>query len=473
MQPFVLYNSEQRKKVEFVPRVDGQIDMYVCGMTVYDYCHIGHARVMVAFDYIIRFLRSQGWKVKYVRNITDIDDKIIKRANENGESITALTDRFIQAMNEDAENLGCLAPDEAPRATDYIDQMQNMIGNLVDKGTAYPASNGDVYFQVEKFAKYGRLSGRKLEDMQAGASERVDVEVEKKHPFDFVLWKHAKENEPAWPSPWGKGRPGWHIECSAMSTCCLGNHFDIHGGGSDLMFPHHENEITQSEASTGEQYVNYWMHVGFINVDGEKMSKSLGNFFTIRDVMEKFHPEVIRYFIVSSHYRSPVNFSDVALKEAKTALSRFYHSFKAYQAVYGDKLLETLDDTLVERFNTAMRDDFNTAEAIAVLFEVNKELNRAVKEENAEQAAIFYATLRHLTNILGLVQHNVDEFLKSDIGQDALGLSEEQIEDLIQQRKDAKKDKNFARADEIRQSLLDQGVVLEDTRQGTVWRRAD
>ncbi|WP_168414647.1 cysteine--tRNA ligase [Acinetobacter indicus] len=473
MQPFVLYNSEQRKKVEFVPRVDGQIDMYVCGMTVYDYCHIGHARVMVAFDYIIRFLRSQGWKVKYVRNITDIDDKIIKRANENGESITALTDRFIQAMNEDAENIGCLAPDEAPRATDYIDQMQNMIGNLVDKGTAYPASNGDVYFQVEKFAKYGRLSGRKLEDMQAGASERVDVEVEKKHPFDFVLWKHAKENEPAWPSPWGKGRPGWHIECSAMSTCCLGNHFDIHGGGSDLMFPHHENEIAQSEASTGEQYVNYWMHVGFINVDGEKMSKSLGNFFTIRDVMEKFHPEVIRYFIVSSHYRSPVNFSDVALKEAKTALSRFYHSFKAYQAVYGDKLVETLDDTLVERFNTAMRDDFNTAEAIAVLFEVNKELNRAVKEENAEQAAIFYATLRHLTNILGLVQHNVDEFLKSDIGQDALGLSEEQIEDLIQQRKDAKKDKNFARADEIRQSLLEQGVVLEDTRQGTVWRRAD
>ena len=432
MQPFVLYNSEQRKKVEFVPRVEGHIDMYVCGMTVYDYCHIGHARVMVAFDYIIRFLRSQGWSVKYVRNITDIDDKIIKRANENGESITQLTDRFIQAMNEDAENLGCLHPDEAPRATDYIDQMQSMIGNLVEKGTAYPSANGDVYFQVEKFAKYGRLSGRKLEDMQAGASERVDVEVEKKHPFDFVLWKHAKENEPAWASPWGKGRPGWHIECSAMSTCCLGNHFDIHGGGSDLMFPHHENEIAQSEASTGEQYVNYWMHVGFINVDGEKMSKSLGNFFTIRDVMDKFHPEVIRYFIVSSHYRSPVNFSDVALKEAKTALSRFYHSFKAYQQVYGDTQVDTLDETLLERFNSAMRDDFNTAEAIAVLFEVNKELNRAVKEQQAEQAAIYYATLRHLTNILGLVQHNVEEFLKSDIGQEALALSEEQIEDLIQ-----------------------------------------
>ena len=473
MQPFVLYNSEQRKKVEFVPRKEGHIDMYVCGMTVYDYCHIGHARVMVAFDYIIRFLRSQGWNVKYVRNITDIDDKIIKRANENDESITALTDRFIQAMNEDAENLGCLHPDEAPRATEYIDQMQSMIGNLVNKGTAYPSANGDVYFEVEKFNKYGRLSGRKLEDMQAGASDRVDVEVEKKHPFDFVLWKHAKENEPSWASPWGNGRPGWHIECSAMSTCCLGNHFDIHGGGSDLMFPHHENEIAQSEASTGEQYVNYWMHVGFINVDGEKMSKSLGNFFTIRDVMHKFHPEVIRYFIVSSHYRSPVNFSDVALKEAKTALSRFYHSFKAYQAVYGEKTVENLAETLVERFNSAMRDDFNTAEAIAVLFEINKALNTAVKEEQAEQAAVYYSTLRHLTNILGLVQHNVDEFLKSDIGQEALGLSEDQIEDLIQQRKDAKKEKNFARADEIRQLLLDQAVVLEDTRQGTVWRRAD
>ncbi len=473
MQPFVLYNSEQRKKVEFVPRKEGHIDMYVCGMTVYDYCHIGHARVMVAFDYIIRFLRSQGWNVKYVRNITDIDDKIIARANENGETITALTDRFIKAMNDDAARLGCAEPDEAPRATDYIDQMQNMIGNLVNKGTAYPSSNGDVYFEVEKFAKYGRLSGRKLEDMQAGASERVDVEVEKKHPFDFVLWKHAKENEPSWASPWGNGRPGWHIECSAMSTCCLGNHFDIHGGGSDLTFPHHENEIAQSEASTDEQYVNYWMHVGFINVDGEKMSKSLGNFFTIRDVMEKFHPEVIRYFIVSSHYRSPVNFSDFALKEAKNALTRFYHAFKAYEQVYGNQSTETVDETLVERFNTAMRDDFNTSEALAVLFEVIKELNRAVKEENADQAAVYYSTLRYLTHILGLGQHNVDDFLKSDIGQEALGLSESDIEDLIQQRVDAKKAKDFAKADGIRQSLLDQGVVLEDTRQGTIWRRAD
>lgn len=473
MQPFVLYNSEQRKKVEFVPRRPGQIDMYVCGMTVYDYCHIGHARVMVAFDYIIRFLRSQGWNVRYIRNITDIDDKIIKRANENNESIQELTARFIDAMNQDAAQLGCAEPDESPKATEYIDQMQAMISTLVDKGTAYPATNGDVYFEVNKFEKYGRLSGRKLEDMQAGASERVDVEVEKKHPFDFVLWKHAKENEPSWASPWGNGRPGWHIECSAMSTCCLGNHFDIHGGGSDLTFPHHENEIAQSEASTGEQYVNYWMHVGFINVDGEKMSKSLGNFFTIRDVMDKFHPEVIRYFIVSSHYRSPVNFSDTALKEAKTALSRFYHAFKAYEQVFGQTKTSHLEQTYVERFNTAMRDDFNTPEAMAILFELIRELNRAVKEEQSDLATTLYSTLRVLTDILGLVQHHVDDFLKSTIGHEDSGLSDSEIETLIQQRADAKKAKNFAGADAIRKSLLDSGIVLEDTRQGTVWRRAD
>ncbi|WP_048766082.1 cysteine--tRNA ligase [Acinetobacter sp. 243_ASPC] len=473
MQPFVLYNSEQRKKVEFVPRRPGQIDMYVCGMTVYDYCHIGHARVMVAFDYIIRFLRSQGWNVRYIRNITDIDDKIIKRANENNESIQELTARFIDAMNQDAAQLGCAEPDESPKATEYIDQMQAMISTLVDKGTAYPATNGDVYFEVNKFEKYGRLSGRKLEDMQAGASERVDVEVEKKHPFDFVLWKHAKENEPSWASPWGNGRPGWHIECSAMSTCCLGNHFDIHGGGSDLTFPHHENEIAQSEASTGEQYVNYWMHVGFINVDGEKMSKSLGNFFTIRDVMDKFHPEVIRYFIVSSHYRSPVNFSDTALKEAKTALSRFYHAFKAYEQVFGQTKTSYLEQTYLERFNTAMRDDFNTPEAMAVLFELIRELNRAVKEEQSDLAKTLYSTLRALTDILGLVQHHVDDFLKSTIGHEDSGLSDSEIETLIQQRADAKKAKDFAGADAIRKSLLDSGIVLEDTRQGTVWRRAD
>jgi cysteinyl-tRNA synthetase len=280
-----LYNSESRCKQVFVPRVTGQIGLYVCGMTVYDYCHIGHARVMVSFDLMVRFLRMQGWQVKHVRNITDIDDKIIARANANGEPIDALTGRFIDAMNDDADRLGCLRPDEAPRATEYIDQMQDMISTLIDKKHAYAAPSGDVYYAVDSFARYGRLSGRRLADMQAGASQRVDVETDKKNPFDFVLWKTAKPNEPAWASPWGQGRPGWHIECSAMSTCCLGNTFDIHGGGGDLLFPHHENEIAQSEGATGETYVNHWLHVGFVNVDGEKMSKSLGNFFTIRDVM--------------------------------------------------------------------------------------------------------------------------------------------------------------------------------------------
>lgn len=473
MQPFVLYNSEQRKKVEFVPRKDGHIDIYVCGMTVYDYCHIGHARTVVAFDYIIRFLRSQGWKVQYIRNITDIDDKIIQRANERGESIGELTNKFIDAMNEDFAALGCVPPDQSPKATDYIDEMQNMIGTLVNNGTAYAANNGDVYFEVDKFKRYGRLSGRKLEDMQAGASDRVDVEVEKKHPFDFVLWKHAKPSEPFWNSPWGNGRPGWHIECSAMSTCCLGNHFDIHGGGGDLPFPHHENEIAQSEAATGEQYVNYWMHVGFVNVDGEKMSKSLGNFFTIRDVMQKFHPEVIRYFIMSSHYRSPINFSDTALKESKAALTRFYNAFKVFEQRYGMAVSESIEQTYIDRFNQVMRDDFNTAEALAVIFEVSRELNRAVKEEAENEARRYHATLRYLVDILGLVQHSVDDFLKSDIGQTALELSDAEIEELISQRVDAKKSKDFAKADEVRQHLLDKGIVLEDTRQGTVWRRAD
>ncbi|ESK40181.1 cysteinyl-tRNA synthetase [Acinetobacter nectaris CIP 110549] len=473
MQPFVLYNSEQRKKVEFVPRKDGHIDIYVCGMTVYDYCHIGHARTVVAFDYIIRFLRSQGWKVQYIRNITDIDDKIIQRANERGESIGELTTKFIDAMNEDFAALGCVPPDQSPKATDYIDEMQNMIGTLVKNGTAYAANNGDVYFEVDKFKRYGRLSGRKLEDMQAGASDRVDVEVEKKHPFDFVLWKHAKPSEPFWNSPWGNGRPGWHIECSAMSTCCLGNHFDIHGGGGDLPFPHHENEIAQSEAATGEQYVNYWMHVGFVNVDGEKMSKSLGNFFTIRDVMQKFHPEVIRYFIMSSHYRSPINFSDTALKESKAALTRFYNAFKVFEQRYGMTVSESVEQTYIDRFNQVMRDDFNTAEALAVIFEVSRELNRAVKEEAENEARRYHATLRYLVDILGLVQHSVDNFLKSDIGQTALELSDAEIEGLIAARVDAKKAKDFAKADGVRQHLLDKGIVLEDTRQGTVWRRAD
>lgn len=480
VQPFNLYNSEQRKKVPFQPRKDGIIDMYVCGMTVYDYCHIGHARVMVAFDYIIRFLRSQGWTVNYVRNITDIDDKIIHRANENNETIQQLTERFIIAMNEDSDALGCLQPDQAPRATEYIPQMQDLIHRLIDNGIAYPSNNGDVYYAVEKFAKYGRLSGRNLDDMQAGASERVDVEVDKKHPFDFVLWKGAKANEPAWQSPWGNGRPGWHIECSAMSTCCLGNHFDIHGGGGDLIFPHHENEIAQSEGATGEQYVNYWMHVGFVNVDGEKMSKSLGNFFTIRDVMEKFHPEVIRYFILSSHYRSPINFSDVALKEAKNALTRFYQTAKAVQQsteVQAELAKINLDDVKTSchyaEFVEAMADDFNTPNALSVLFDLSRETNRAIKAEDWQASAKSYAILKALYDILAIVQHDVDAFLKSDIGLEKSTLSDAEIESQIQARADAKKAKDFALADKIRQDLLEQGIILEDSRQGTTWRRED
>lgn len=476
MQPqsFVLYNTEQRKKVEFVPLKEGHIDLYVCGMTVYDYCHIGHARTVVAFDYIVRFLRSQGWNVKYVRNITDIDDKIIERAHQNGETIGELTERFIVALNEDFQKLGCAEPDESPKATDYIDEMKTMIGQLVDNRAAYPAANGDVYFEVNQFKKYGRLSGRKLEDMQAGASERVDVDVEKKHPFDFVLWKRAKPNEPFWSSPWGNGRPGWHIECSAMSTCCLANHFDIHGGGGDLPFPHHENEIAQSEAATGEQYVNYWMHAGFVNIDGEKMSKSLDNFFTIREVMEKFHPEVIRYFITASHYRSPINFSDAALKEAKTALTRFYNSLNTYEQAFGPLDSNIMgDEASIERFNQAMRDDFNTPEALAVLFEISHDLNRAVKDNAAEDAARYANTLAYLLKVLGLFQHGIDDFLKSSIGQAQLNISDAEIEQLIADRVAAKKAKDFAKSDQIRDALLAQGIVLEDTRQGTVWRRAD
>lgn len=473
----VIYNTESRRKERFEPRLAGQIGLYVCGMTVYDYCHIGHARVMVSFDVMVRFLRSQQWQVKYVRNITDIDDKIINRANENGETIGQLTDRFIDAMNEDADRLGCLRPDEAPRATEYIDQMQGMIGTLIDKQHAYAAPSGDVYYAVESFPSYGRLSGRKLDDMQAGASNRVEVDVDKLHPFDFVLWKAAKPQEPAWASPWGAGRPGWHIECSAMSTCCLGNGFDIHGGGGDLMFPHHENEIAQSEGATGETYVNTWMHVGFVNVDGEKMSKSLGNFFTIRDVMKEFVPEVIRYFIVASHYRSPLNFSDKALKDAKLALSRFYHTLKGVPAE--TQPIETLDgDTahLVsssrQRFVAAMNDDFNTPEALSVLFELTRDINSAVNDGAMATAQVLAAHLKSLAGMLGLLTSDPVAFLQGEADK-ADGLSETQIEALIAARQAAKANKDFAQADQIRKDLLAAGVVLEDSRAGTTWRRAE
>ncbi len=474
----VLHNSETRRKEAFVPRIPGQIGLYVCGMTVYDYCHIGHARVMVSFDYMVRFLRAQGWQVKYVRNITDIDDKIIARANENGETIGALTARFIDAMNDDADRLGCLRPDLSPLATEYIDQMQDMIGTLIGKDHAYAVDGGDVYYAVNTFPKYGRLSGRVLEDMQAGA--RVDVDQDKRNPADFVLWKAAKPGEPAWASPWGTGRPGWHIECSAMSTCNLGNHFDIHGGGGDLLFPHHENEIAQSEGATGETYVNTWLHVGFVNVDGEKMSKSLGNFFTIRDVMQQFAPEVIRYFIVGSHYRSPLNFSDSALKDAKQALARFYQTLKAVSELAAtDVVANSTSHALIaasqSRFDEAMNDDFNTSEAIAVLFELVREINRTLRLEDVTeqaQAIVLAAHLKSLGAILGLLQGNPVEFLQgeADAGQ---GLSAEVIEQQIANRVAAKQARDFALADQIRKDLLAAGVVLEDSKAGTTWRRAE
>ncbi len=473
-----LHNSETRRKETFVPRIAGQIGLYVCGMTVYDYCHIGHARVMVSFDYMVRFLRAQGWQVKYVRNITDIDDKIIARANENKESFQSLTLRFIDAMNEDADRLGCVRPDLSPLATAYIDEMQGMIGKLIQKNHAYAVDGGDVYYSVNSFPKYGRLSGRVQDDLQAGA--RVDVDKQKKHLSDFVLWKLAKPNEPSWQSPWGAGRPGWHIECSAMSTCNLGNHFDIHGGGGDLLFPHHENEIAQSEAATGETYVNTWLHVGFVNVDGEKMSKSLGNFFTIRDVMQQFAPEVIRYFIVSSHYRSPLNFSDSALKDAKQALSRFYQTLKAVAELPQTKVAlndqnQTLVNDIEARFNTAMNDDFNTPEAVATLFELTREINRVLRLDSSGQTAQAKGLALHLQKLaetLGLLQSNPIDFLQgeADAGQ---GLNAVEIEQKIEARQTAKAARDFTQADQIRQDLLSAGVVLEDSKNGTTWRRVE
>ncbi|HNA20958.1 MAG TPA: cysteine--tRNA ligase, partial [Agitococcus sp.] len=400
-----IFNTETRQKEIFKPLQEGHIKMYVCGMTVYDYCHIGHARVLVSFDVITRYLRSRGYNVEYVRNITDIDDKIIKRANENGESIEALTARYIVAMDEDAAALGVIKPNQEPKATEFVPEIITMVQKLVDNGFAYPAANGDVYYQVNKFASYGRLSHKNLEDLQAGA--RVEVDEIKKNPMDFVLWKAAKANEPSWLSPWGNGRPGWHIECSAMSTCCLGNHFDIHGGGGDLQFPHHENEIAQSEGATGEKYVNTWMHVGFVLVDDEKMSKSLNNFFTIREVLKLFAPEVLRYFIVASHYRSPLNFSDAALQQAKSALERFYHTLKGLPVVAAQG-----GEEFVTRFNTAMDDDFNTPEALAVLYELARDINRADKAGETEVAAGLAGRLRELAAILGLLQDNPEKFLQ-------------------------------------------------------------
>ncbi|WP_415884904.1 cysteine--tRNA ligase [Neptuniibacter sp. QD37_6] len=456
-----IYNTLTKEKAPFKPLEEGKIKMYVCGVTVYDLCHIGHARVMVAFDVITRFLRSQGWDVDYVRNITDVDDKIIKRATENDETPDQLTERMIAAMHEDEASLSVLRPTQEPRATAHIGDIISLVETLVEKGFAYPASNGDVYFRVERFEEYGRLTNKNVDELRSGA--RVEVDEAKESPLDFVLWKSAKEGEVSWDSPWGLGRPGWHIECSAMSKCCLGPTFDIHGGGPDLPFPHHENEIAQSEAANGCTYVNTWMHAGPVRVNSEKMSKSLGNFFTIRDVLEKYNAEVVRFFLARVHYRTYIDYSEDSLKEARVMLERFYQALRGVE-ISDEAPVNDFDARFVE----AMNDDFNTPKAISVLFELVNELNKATRE-NSPEAGKLAGQLVRLGSILGLLQQDADAFLK---GEDKEGeLSSDEIEALIGQRAEAKKAKNFAESDRIRDELAEQGIILKDSREGTTWFR--
>jgi cysteinyl-tRNA synthetase len=453
-----IFNTQSRAVSDFSPADPGHVRMYVCGMTVYDLCHLGHARSMIAFDVVQRWLKASGYQVTYVRNVTDIDDKIIQRALENGETIRSLTDRMIDALHQDADALGIERPQYEPRATDFVPQMLSMIGMLEQKGLAYRAGNGDVNYSVRKFAGYGKLSGKSLDELNAG--ERVAVETDKQDPLDFVLWKSAKPTEPEdvkWASPFGTGRPGWHIECSAMACALLGHTFDIHGGGADLQFPHHENEIAQSEGANGQPLARFWMHNGFINVDNEKMSKSLGNFFTIRDVLKEFDAETVRFFIVRSHYRSALNYSDVHLNDAKGALKRLY---TALQAVAPADVKIDWAEPMTARFKAAMDEDFGTPEAVAVLFELAGEVNRS---GSAERAGL----LKVLGGLLGLLQNDPTVYLQA-----GAGLDEAAIQAHIQARTDAKKAKNFAEADRIRNNLLTQGVVLKDSATGTTWESA-
>ena len=464
-----IHNNLTRQKEEFIPLDANNVRMYVCGMTVYDMCHIGHARVLVAFDVIYRYLCELYGKehVTYVRNITDIDDKIIERANENAEDFTVLTSRFIDEMHRDSEALGVLPPNQEPRATLYMEQIINMVQTLVDKGFAYAAPGdkdgfGDVYYAVHKFENYGQLSGKQLDELRAG--ERVAVDEAKKDPLDFVLWKAAKPDEPSWDSPWGKGRPGWHIECSAMSTECLGHNFDIHGGGMDLQFPHHENEIAQSEAATGEKFANVWMHNGFVRIDDEKMSKSLGNFFSIREVTAQYDPEVLRYFILTSHYRSPLNYSDKHLDNAKAALTTLYTALRGVEVTACD----TKDTEYHQRVFAAMNDDFNTPEVLPVLFDLAKEVNR-YKESDSAKAVYFASILRDLAAMLGLLYQEPEKFLRG--GSHEQDMTDEAIDNLIIQRNEARANKDWAESDRIRDLLKDKGIVLEDGAGDTTWRR--
>jgi len=454
-----IYNTLSRALEAFSPIEPGHVRMYVCGMTVYDLCHLGHARSMVAFDVVQRWLRASGHRVTYVRNITDIDDKIIRRAVENGETIRSLTDRMIDALHQDADALGIERPTHEPRATEYVPQMLSMIGRLQDKGLAYQGTDGDVNFAVRKFPGYGKLSGKSLDELQAG--ERVAVQDGKEDPLDFVLWKSAKPAEPEevkWASPWGVGRPGWHIECSAMGCEMLGESFDIHGGGADLQFPHHENEIAQSEGATGKPFSQVWMHNGFINVDNEKMSKSLGNFFTIRDVLKEYDAETVRFFVVRSHYRSPLNYSDVHLNDARGALKRLY---TALSLVAPAEVAIDWNHPAAARFKAAMDEDFGTPEAVAVLFELAAEVNRS---KSAETAGL----LKALAGCLGLLQGDPQAFLQAGTSEMDAGA----IEAQIAARAAAKAAKDWAEADRIRKALLEQGIVLKDSPAGTTWEAA-
>lgn len=474
-----VFNTLTQKKEVFEPLEPGKVRMYVCGITVYDYCHLGHARMLLAFDVIARWLRHRGFELTYVRNITDIEDKILRRAAELNEEFSTLTARFIQELHDDERTLDIQAPDIEPRATGHIEQIIAMIQTLIDKGYAYAVANGDVYYSVTAFSDYGKLSHKNIDELLAGA--RVEVDELKNDPRDFALWKGAKPGEPQWDAPWGAGRPGWHIECSAMATENLGDSFDIHGGGTDLIFPHHENEIAQAEAATGCHFAKYWLHNGAVRVDKVKMSKSLGNFFTIREVLEKYPAEVVRYFLVASHYRSAINYSDENLQNAREALDRIYLALRDIPDI---DTAEQFDNDYSERFTAAMDDDFNTPEALAVLFDMVRAINTC-KENHPAKAAALAVQLRALAQPLGVLQLNAEEFLKTPAfnaqSADSAAATEStaalsaktdaEIDALVQQRIDAKKAKDYPLADKIRAELEQQSIVLEDSREGTSWRR--
>ena len=458
-----IYNDLTNQKEPFEPLETGRVRMYVCGMTVYDLCHLGHARVMVVFDVIYRYLQARGYEVTYIRNITDIDDKIINRANEKGVPFTELTKEFIAAMHEDADALGVLRPSDEPKATQHMDEILAMIEKLIANGHAYAADNGDVYYDVRSFPDYGRLSGKSIEDLQSGA--RVEPGEAKRDPLDFALWKAAKPDEPAWDSPWGRGRPGWHIECSAMSCTALGDTFDIHGGGADLTFPHHENEIAQSEGATGHPFVKYWIHNGFVRINDEKMSKSLGNFFTVREILARYQAEEVRYFILTSQYRSPLNYDTEHLDNARAALTRFYTALRGLPQAE-----PAPGEAFAERFHAAMEDDFNTPEALAVLFDLVREINR-LRDSDMPAAAGLGARLTQLGGMLGILQDDPEHYLRGGDMAAEGGLSDADIAAMIQARIDARGNKAWAEADRIRDELQAAGIILEDGAGGTNWRR--